>query len=37
MNYLFFLEDEARSVVLAIFVDHWHGFLKGVDYTESER
>jgi hypothetical protein len=31
MNYLFFLEYEAGSVVPAVFVDDWHGFLKGVD------
>lgn len=28
--YLLLLKDEARRVVLAVLIDHGHGFLKGI-------
>lgn len=34
MKYLLLFKDEARSVMLAILVDHWYGFREGIGLAE---
>jgi hypothetical protein len=36
MKYLLLFKDEARSVMLAILVDHWYGFREGIGWLSKE-